>query len=124
MSNCPLAVAVVSAAGAGIGLGGAEGVGDAPAGGISLTVDAVGIDVQQNGGDVPDTARPWWRAPQIQYWTVADKARRISAGKHDRDYEDAVETPSNRSVSAGLKSSKLHGPDASHGFGVLKTPDY
>jgi hypothetical protein len=41
---------------AGLGLGGAEGVGDALVGGVGLPVDAVGVDLQQDGDAVPGPA--------------------------------------------------------------------
>ena len=43
-------------AGAGLGLGGAEGVGDALVGGVGLPVDAVGVDLQQDRDAVPGAA--------------------------------------------------------------------
>jgi hypothetical protein len=54
--GCLLAVVVVFTSGAGRGLGGAEGVGDALVGGVSLPVDAVGVDLQQDGDAVPGAA--------------------------------------------------------------------
>jgi hypothetical protein len=55
-SRCLLAVAVFLAAGFWLGVLGAEGVGDALVGGISLPVDAVGVDLEQYGDAVPGPA--------------------------------------------------------------------
>jgi hypothetical protein len=52
-SGSLLAVVVSFFAGAGLGVGGVEGVGDALVGGISLPIDAVGVDLQQDRGAVP-----------------------------------------------------------------------
>jgi hypothetical protein len=41
--QCPRAVVVSFIARAGLGIGGAEGIGDAPVGGVGLSVDAVGV---------------------------------------------------------------------------------
>ena len=54
--RCLLAVIVFFTTGAVIRLGGAKGVGDALVGGISLPVDAVGVDLQQDGDAVPGPA--------------------------------------------------------------------
>ena len=54
-SGCLLAVAVF-VVGGGRGVLGAEGVGDAPVGGISLPVYAVGVDLQQDRDAVPGAA--------------------------------------------------------------------
>jgi hypothetical protein len=43
-------------AGAGPGVRGAEGVGNPPVGGIGLPVDAVGVDLEQDGDAVPGAA--------------------------------------------------------------------
>jgi hypothetical protein len=52
---CKLAVAFSLTTGFGLRLAvlGTEGVGDAPVGGIGLTVDAVGVDLQQDGDPCP-----------------------------------------------------------------------
>ena len=55
-SGCLLAVAVFLAAGFGLGVLGAEGVGDALVGGVGLPVDAVRVDLQQDGDAVPGPA--------------------------------------------------------------------
>ena len=55
-SGCLLAAAIFLAAGAGLRLLGAESVGDALVGGISLPVDAVRVDLQQDGDAVPGAA--------------------------------------------------------------------
>ena len=55
-SGCLLAAVVIFTAGAGLGLGGGEGVGDALVGGISLAVDAVGVDLEQDSDAVPGAA--------------------------------------------------------------------
>ena len=47
-SSCLLAVAVFLAAGFGLGVLGAEGVGDALVGGVGLPVDAVRVDLEQD----------------------------------------------------------------------------
>ena len=51
-----LAVGVAFITGAGLRLCGAEGVGDPLVGGVSLPVDAVGVDLQQDGDAVPGAA--------------------------------------------------------------------
>ena len=56
-SRClPPAVISSPGTGSGLGLSGAEGVGDALVGGISLPIDAVGVDLQQDGDAVPGPA--------------------------------------------------------------------
>jgi hypothetical protein len=55
-SRCLLTVAVFLAAGFWLGFLGAEGVGDALVGGVGLPVDAVRVDLQQDGYDVPGAA--------------------------------------------------------------------
>jgi len=49
----PEAVVASLVARAGLGLGDVEGVGDALVGGVSLAVDAVGVDLEQAGDAVP-----------------------------------------------------------------------
>jgi len=55
-SRCHLTFAVFPAARVGLGVLGAEGVGDALVGGISLPVDAVRVDLEQDGDAVPGPA--------------------------------------------------------------------
>jgi hypothetical protein len=55
-SRCLLGVAVFLIPGFGLGVLGAEGVGDALVGGISPPVDAVGVDLQQGRDAMPGTA--------------------------------------------------------------------
>ena len=52
-SGCLLAVAGFLVAGFGLGVLGAEGVGDALVGGVGLIVDAVRVDLQQDRDAVP-----------------------------------------------------------------------
>jgi hypothetical protein len=49
-------VSVVSGVGLRVGVLGAEGVGDALVGGAGLSVDAVGVDLEQDGDAVPGAA--------------------------------------------------------------------
>jgi hypothetical protein len=51
-----LAAGVAFIARAGLGLGGAEGVGDALVGGVGLPVDAVGVNLEQDRDAVPGPA--------------------------------------------------------------------
>jgi len=55
-SRCLLVVAVFLVPGFGLGVLGAEGVGDALVGSISLPVDAVSVDLQQDRDPVPGAA--------------------------------------------------------------------
>jgi hypothetical protein len=59
-SGCLLDVAVCLAVclavRAGLGVLGTDGVGDAPVGSVGLTVDAVSIDLEQDGDAVPGPA--------------------------------------------------------------------
>ena len=55
-SRCLLAVAVFLVPRFGLGVLGAEGVGDALVGGVGLAVDAVGLDLEQDGDAVPGAA--------------------------------------------------------------------
>ena len=55
-SICHLTFAVFLAARVGLGVFGAEGVGDALVGGIGLPVDAVSVDLEQDGDAVPGAA--------------------------------------------------------------------
>jgi hypothetical protein len=52
-----LAVAVFLVPRSGLGVPGSEGIGDALVGGVGLPVDAVGVDLQQDGGA---RTRPGW----------------------------------------------------------------
>jgi hypothetical protein len=47
----------------GLGLCAAEGIGDALAGGISLPVDAVGVDLQQDRDVMPGCSSEWNQRP-------------------------------------------------------------
>ena len=61
-SRCHFTFSVFPAAGFGLGVLGAEGVGDALIGGIGLTVAAVRVDLEQGGdavGDLGRTPRSW-----------------------------------------------------------------
>jgi len=65
-SRCHFTFSVFPAAGFGLGVLGAEGVGDALVGGVGLTVAAVRVDLEQDGDAVPprggrprSRARPW-----------------------------------------------------------------
>jgi hypothetical protein len=55
-SGCLLAVAVFLAAGFALDVLSVEGVGDALVGGVGLPVDAVRVDLQQDGDAVPGAA--------------------------------------------------------------------
>jgi hypothetical protein len=61
---CLLAVAGFLVAGFGLGVLGAEGVGDALVGGVGLTVDAVRVDLQQDRDAVPGPAGDLGRGAQ------------------------------------------------------------
>jgi hypothetical protein len=61
-SRCHFTFSVFPAAGFGLGVLGAEGVGEALVGGIGLTVAAVRVDLEQDGDAVPRGGRPRSRA--------------------------------------------------------------
>jgi len=78
-----LAVAVFLAAGSGLGVLGAEGVGDALVGGVGLTVDAVGVDLEQDRDAVPGAADDLGRGtPEFSHSDTA--ACRRSYGRRGR----------------------------------------